>query len=96
MTECSNGTVVPRPNDNPKLVRDCSLLLASKDTLAGDATLNWSAGLVMSRWQGVTLDWVPSLYVRDLILTDLNLSGSVRLRWEGWTTCVGSTSTKMS
>ena len=77
LPDCSNGTVVPRPNHNPKLVRDCSLLLAAKDTLAGTAHLNWSANLVMTRWQGVTLDLVPSLYVRDLILTDLSLTGSI-------------------
>ena len=77
LTDCSNGTVVPRPNHNPKLVRDCSLLLAAKDTLAGTASLNWGANLAMTRWQGVTLDLVPSLYVRDLILTDLSLTGSI-------------------
>ena len=77
LSDCSNGTVVPRPNQNPKLVRDCSLLLAAKDTLAGTASLNWGANLAMTRWQGVTLDSVPSLYVRDLILTDLSLTGSI-------------------
>ena len=77
LPDCSNGTVVPRPNHNPKLVRDCSLLLAAKDTLAGNASLNWGANLAMTRWQGVTLDRVPSLYVRDLILTDLSLTGSI-------------------
>ena len=77
LVECSNGVVVPRPDDNPKLVRDCSMLLAAKDTLAGEGSLNWSADLLMSLWQGVTLDWVPSLYIRDLILTDLGLTGSI-------------------
>ena len=76
-TECSNGTVVPRPDDNPKLVRDCSLLLAARDTLAGDGSLNWSADVLMSSWQGVTVDWVPSLYLKDLMLTGLGLTGSI-------------------
>ena len=43
LDECSNGTVVPRPRRNPRLVRDCSMLLAARDTLAGDASLDWSA-----------------------------------------------------
>ncbi len=77
LSDCSNGTVVPRPDQNPRLVRDCSLLLAAKDTLAGTADLNWDANLQMTRWQGVTLDRVPSLYVRDLVLTDLSLTGSI-------------------
>ena len=74
---CSNGTAVPRPGQNPKLVRDCSMLLSAKDTLTGDGSLNWSADLLMTRWQGVTVDWVPSLYIRDLILTDVGLTGSI-------------------
>ena len=30
LDECSNGTVVPRPRRNPRLVRDCSMLLAGE------------------------------------------------------------------
>ena len=77
LTECSNGTVVPRPGDNPKLVRDCSILLVARDTLAGDGSLNWSADLLMSSWQGVTVDRVPSLYLKNLLLTDIGLTGSI-------------------
>ena len=83
LEECWNGTVVPRPADNPRLVRDCSILLTARDTLAGDATLNWSANLVMSRWDGVTLDWVPSLYVRYLLLTDKELTGTIPASFGG-------------
>ena len=48
LPECSNGTVVPRPADNRVLVRDCSLLLAMRDTLAGDVSLDWSADAAIS------------------------------------------------
>ena len=77
LAECSNGTVVPRPGDNPGLVRDCSLLLAARDALASDGSLNWSAGLLMSSWQGVTVNSPPSMRVQRLLLTDAGLTGSI-------------------
>ena len=40
--------------DNPGLVSDCNTLLAARDTLAGSATLNWSADLAIEDWDGVT------------------------------------------
>ena len=52
IAECSNGIVVPQPGENPRLVRDCSVLLTAKDTLRGDATLNWSADTYIRSWQG--------------------------------------------
>ena len=77
LAECSNGTVVPRPNDNPGLVRDCSMLLAARDTLAGEGSLDWSADTPMSGWQGVTVEPTPSPYVRVLMLTGLGLTGKI-------------------
>ena len=59
LTECSNGTVVPRPARNPKLVRDCSMLLTARDTLAGDGSLNWSADTRIHDWQGITVESDP-------------------------------------
>lgn len=83
LAECLNGTVVPRPGQNPLLVPDCSILLSAKDTLAGSGTLNWSENLVMSGWNGVSLDSVPSLYVRDLLLTDMGLTGTMPASYGG-------------
>ena len=40
--DCSNGTVVPNPSANPGLVADCSVLLDTRGTLRGTASLNWS------------------------------------------------------
>ena len=79
LPDCSQRTrCVPRMNHNGKLVRDCTgCCFAAKDTLAGTASLNWGANLSMTRFQGATLDLVPSLYVRDLILTELSLTGSI-------------------
>ena len=49
-SDCSNGTAVTDPDNNPGLVSDCAVLLAARDTLAGTATLNWSADTTMSEW----------------------------------------------
>ena len=54
---CSEGYVVPDPQDNPGLVRDCEALLRIRDALAGDAALNWSFDVPITEWQG--LDFYP-------------------------------------
>ena len=77
LSECSNGTVVPRPRSNPHLVRDCSMLLAGRDTLAGTGSLDWSADTRINDWQGVTVHPTPSPYVRVLLLTEQGLTGSI-------------------
>ena len=55
LAECSNGTAVASPADNPGLVSDCSALLRAKDALRGTAALNWSATLAIASWEGVTV-----------------------------------------
>ena len=77
LDECSNGTVVPRPRSKPRLVRDCSMLLVARDTLAGDASLDWSADTDIDDWQGVTVQRGDSPYVRVLFLPDAGLTGSI-------------------
>ena len=56
---CTTGTAVPDPANNPGLVSDCEALLASRDTLAGTATLNWSADRPIAEWEGVVIEGVP-------------------------------------
>ena len=77
LDECSNGAVVPRPRGNPRLVRDCSMLLVARDTLAGDASLDWSADTDIDDWQGVTVERGDSPYVRVLFLPEAGLTGSI-------------------
>ena len=62
--------------NNPGLVTDCEALLAARDTLAGTATLNWSADTPISDWEGVTVEGPPQR-VMELDLTDKQLSGSI-------------------
>ena len=70
---CENGTVVPDPANNSGLVADCSVLLAARDTLAGTATLNWSASTLLTSWEDVGVSGTPSrvtaLYVGNRSLT---------------------------
>ena len=61
---CVNGIVVPNPTTNPGLVDDCDILLASKDTLRGTETLNWSADLAIASWEGITVGGSPSRVTR--------------------------------
>ena len=75
---CSGGYVVPDPQDNPGLVRDCETLLGLREALAGDAVLNWSAEVPIEGWQGVLVKGSP-LRVRWLnfhrVDTDEGLTG---------------------
>ena len=50
---CSEGFVVPNPDENPGLVADCETLMAIRDRLAGDLLLNWSAAVPLIEWWGV-------------------------------------------
>ena len=56
---CAAGTAVPDAANNPGLVADCDVLLAARDTLAGNGPLNWSASTDISSWDGVTPSGSP-------------------------------------
>ncbi len=77
---CANGTVVADPVDHPELVKDCQILLGLRDELAGSATLNWSASLPISDWEGITVDQRnlnAPLRVTALKLRDGRLAGTL-------------------
>ena len=52
---CTNGIVVENPQESRGLASDCTVLLQSRDILAGRDTLNWSADIPIDRWQGITV-----------------------------------------
>ena len=66
----------PCADNNPGLVADCDVLLEARDTLAGSATLNWSANTPIADWDGVRLDGTPLRVVR-LDLREMGLTGSI-------------------
>ena len=72
---CTTGAAVADPATDTDLVSDCETLLAARDTLAGDGTLNWSADLAMSSWAGVTVAGTPSRVTR--LSVSRQLSGSI-------------------
>ena len=78
---CSVGVVVPDPEANPGLVRDCETLLKSVETLAGDSNFRWSPDLPITRWRGVHVKTDGSeglpLRVRELNLERQRLAGSI-------------------
>ena len=71
------GKAVPDYLDNHGLVLDCKALLAVKDTLRGDATLNWSVDVAMADWDGVR---VEGGRVVALNLDNKSLTGTVPAR----------------
>ena len=55
-SSCAAEGAVADAANNPGLVSDCNILLAARDTLAGTASLNWSASTSINDWEGVTVD----------------------------------------
>ena len=60
----------------PGLLADCALLLSARDTLAGDAPLNWRRDAPVDDWQGVTVDRSRGR-VAALDLTQMGLNGRI-------------------
>ncbi len=78
---CSNGIVVPNPENNPGLVGDCVTLMAVKDSLTGgagtgDASLNWDYAEPISNWDSVAVSGEPNR-VRELQLELSGLAGTL-------------------
>ena len=57
-------------------MRDIQALLAARDTLSGDGTLNWSEAIPVANWDGVTIGGTPRR-VMQLILYQKQLSGTI-------------------
>ena len=73
---CFSGGAVADAANNPGLVADCEVLLAARDTLAGTASLDWSASTSIGDWGGVTVSGTPQR-VTGLDLANRQLTGSI-------------------
>ncbi len=73
---CANGVAVAEPEARPGLVSDCVALLASRDALRGEASLDWSGDLAIERWEGVAVGGEPPR-VTGLDLRDRGLTGAI-------------------
>ena len=73
------NVTVAVPVGNPGILSDREHLLALRDALAGEASLNWSAGTPTSAWEGVTAEGTPPR-VTTLRLPNRGLTGEF---W-GW------------
>ena len=60
----------------PTLFEDCTLLLAARETLAGEGELNWHAARPISEWQGVVVGGTPSRVIA-LNLESMGLAGRI-------------------
>ena len=74
MTEARLSTSLPPTS--PALSDDRATLLAVKDKLAGDASLNWRAAVPIGLWQGVTVGRADE-GVTGLALGNLGLNGRI-------------------
>ena len=70
----SGGAVVDATNTGLK--SDCGMLLAARDTLAGTASLNWSADTPIADWTGVALG-EASGRVTEILLVGMGLNGRI-------------------
>ena len=78
--QCVNGAALAAHAGHRALADDCALLLAAKDTLAGTATLNWSATTAITDWTGVTVgtsNYDGRTRVTHLDLDGMSLNGSI-------------------
>ena len=74
---CGGGNVVESKETNRPLVRDCSVLLDSRDALAGTATSNWSKHLPIGSWTGVAIGGSWSRRVTEVNLASESLNGTI-------------------
>ena len=76
-TACSAGVVVPDPEANPGLVKDCETLTRAIGRLVDQPAweaLAWNADTPIAEWSGVTVGGDPPR-VRELMLEDSGLTG---------------------
>ncbi len=73
---CANGVAVEEPEERPGLVADCVALLASRDALRGEASLDWGGDLAIGRWEGVAVEGEPPR-VTGLDLRGKGLTGAI-------------------
>ncbi len=70
---CPNSAAVSGYAD-PRIVQDCEALLAARDALRDDQSLNWSEDLAIDRWQGVS---IVDNRVTGITLNALGLMGTI-------------------
>ena len=74
---CSNGIVVPEPEENPGLVEDCRTLLGMRDKLSGSGgPLPWRSNSPLREWPGVVVGG-ELLRVRALQIADGHGAGEL-------------------
>ena len=72
---CVTGGAVS-DTTNTGLISDCEALLAARDTLVGTGSLNWSADIPITEWQGLGFYSTPAR-VTSLIIRAEGLDGSI-------------------
>ena len=72
---CVTGGAVTEVT-NTSIISDCEALLAARDALVRNGSLNWSPDTPMKDWDGVTVDGTP-LRVVNLAVNSRGLDGTI-------------------
>ena len=75
--ECANTVAVALHDAGAALIRDCNALLAAKAELDPNGRLNWSIGVPMFDWDGITLTESRAPAVKAVDLASRSLRGSI-------------------
>ena len=81
MAACSNSIVVPQPESNPGLVRDCVALTSTRDILAKEVPLNWGTEVPMDQWDGITIGGDPSRVIGLELLWGVGIGWLAQTSW---------------
>ena len=73
---CANGMAVDAAVSKQALIRECSALLAGKDTLRGTTSLNWSKTSAITGWDGITTN-TDTTSITKVELPRKGLNGSI-------------------
>ena len=82
VSQCSNGVVVPDPESNPGLVRDCVALVEAREVLS-ERGLGWRTSNLISEWRGVVVAGSPER-VQDCLCPMRDWMGRSRLPSGVW------------
>ena len=65
IASCSDGLIVPDPENNPGLVEDCRLMLRSRYVLGGHVLNYWNPYTPMTQWGPLDRDYTANVQARE-------------------------------
>ena len=77
--DCSSDRVVPNPEFNPKLVRDCEILISLEGGFSKFKLDHWRPDKPMKKWKGIRIGGQPGgpLRVTEILIPGQQLNGKI-------------------